>query len=94
MRLVVLFTVSGAGNRISRVHSALDGIKKRVSNLPKYRKEMGLNKVSWWGDRGAQIKNQYDFYKKCLQITKKYWNYQKFKSKIEVYRSILKFKPI
>lgn len=55
---------------------------------------MGLNKVSWWGDRGAQIKNQYDFYKKCLQITKKYWNYQKFKSKIEVYRSILKFKPI
>ncbi len=39
------------------------GIKKNVGKLLKQRKERGLNKVSWWGDRGVQIeiKNRYDF---------------------------------
>ena len=45
----------------------LDGdrnsIKKRLSEMLRKRKEAGLNKVSWWGYRGVQIKvkNQYDF---------------------------------
>jgi len=39
------------------------GIKKRVANVLKQRKEAGLNQVSWWGNRGVQIeiKNQYEF---------------------------------
>ena len=45
----------------------LDGdrnsIKKRLAEMLQKRKEAGLNKVSWWGYRGVQIKvkNQYDF---------------------------------
>ncbi len=39
------------------------GIKKRLKDILEKRKEAGLNKVSWWGNRGVQIaiKNQYDF---------------------------------
>lgn len=39
------------------------GIKKKLANLFKKRKNAGLNQVSWWGNRGVQIKvkNQYDF---------------------------------
>jgi len=39
------------------------GIKKRLSKMLSQRKEMGLNNVPWWGDRGVQIEiqNQYDF---------------------------------
>ena len=39
------------------------GIKKRVATLLKQRKDAGLNRVSWWGNRGVQVqtKNQYDF---------------------------------
>jgi hypothetical protein len=39
------------------------GIKKRLAKMLSQRKEMGLNNVSWWGDRGVQIEiqNQYDF---------------------------------
>lgn len=39
------------------------GIKKRVAKLLKQRKDAGLNRVSWWENRGIQIqiKNQYDF---------------------------------
>jgi hypothetical protein len=45
----------------------LDGdrnsIKKRLAEMLKKRKKLGLNNVSWWGYRGVQIevKNQYDF---------------------------------
>ncbi len=39
------------------------GIKKRLANLFKQHKNLGLNKVSWWGGKGVQIeiKKQYDF---------------------------------
>ena len=39
------------------------GIKKRLSKLLSKRKDAGLNRVSWWGNRGVhvEIKNQYDF---------------------------------
>jgi len=39
------------------------GIKRRLANLLKQRKEIGLNAVSWWGNRAVQIeiKNQFDF---------------------------------
>jgi hypothetical protein len=39
------------------------GIKKRLAKLVKKRKVAGLNRVSWWANRGVQveIKNQYDF---------------------------------
>ncbi len=39
------------------------GIKKRLAKVLEQRKNAGLNKVSWWGNRGVQIKirNQYDF---------------------------------
>ena len=39
------------------------GIKKRLAKMLSQRKEMGLNNVSWWGDRGVQIEiqNQCDF---------------------------------
>lgn len=39
------------------------GVKKRLAEMLKKRKKAGLNKVSWWGYRGVQIKvkNQYDF---------------------------------
>jgi hypothetical protein len=39
------------------------GIKKRLAEMFKRRKDMALNQVSWWGYRGVQIevKNQYDF---------------------------------
>jgi len=39
------------------------GVKKRVAQLLKQRKDAGLNRVSWWGNRGVQIqiKDQYDF---------------------------------
>jgi len=45
----------------------LDGdrhkIKSRLCSLLQKRKKEGLNRVSWWGNRGIQIevKNQYDF---------------------------------
>jgi hypothetical protein len=39
------------------------GIKKRLAELLTKRKEAGLNRVSWWGNRGVQIqiKDQYAF---------------------------------
>lgn len=39
------------------------GIKKKLAKMFKQRKDAGLNQVSWWGNRGAQIeiKNQYEF---------------------------------
>ena len=39
------------------------GIKKRLAKMSEQRKNAGLNRVSWWGNRGVQIeiKNQYDF---------------------------------
>lgn len=39
------------------------GIKNHLAKLLQKRKKAGLNKVSWWGNRGVQIeiKNQYDF---------------------------------
>ncbi|MDZ7761198.1 MAG: transposase [Desulfovermiculus sp.] len=39
------------------------GIKKRLAELLTRRKEAGLNRVSWWGNRGVQIqvKDQYAF---------------------------------
>ena len=39
------------------------GIKKRLAQLFDKRKKAGLNRVSWWGNRGVQIKikNQFDF---------------------------------
>jgi hypothetical protein len=39
------------------------GIKQRLSKMFRQRKKAGLNRVSWWGDRGVQIevKNQYAF---------------------------------
>ncbi len=39
------------------------GIMKRIAGLLSQRKNAGLNKVSWWGNRDVQIeiKNQYDF---------------------------------
>jgi len=39
------------------------GIKKRVAKLLKERKDAGLNRVSWWGNRGVQIqiKDQFEF---------------------------------
>lgn len=39
------------------------GIKKRLADLLRLRKNAGLNKVSWWGNRGIQIqiKDQYAF---------------------------------
>lgn len=41
------------------------GIKKRLAKMLEQRKDAGLNKVSWWGNRGVKIKiqNQYDFQK-------------------------------
>ena len=39
------------------------GIKDNLAKLLEKRKEIGLNKVSWWGDRAVEIriKDQYDF---------------------------------
>jgi len=39
------------------------GVKKQVAKMLKKWKKMGLNKVSWWGNRGVQIeiKDQYNF---------------------------------
>lgn len=39
------------------------GIKNKLADLFKKRKDAGLNKVSWWGNRGVQIqvKDQFDF---------------------------------
>jgi hypothetical protein len=39
------------------------GIKKHLAKVLQDRKTSGLNRVSWWGNRGVQvdIKNQYDF---------------------------------
>jgi hypothetical protein len=39
------------------------GIKQRLSKMLSQRKQAGLNRVSWWGNRAVQvqIKNQYDF---------------------------------
>jgi len=39
------------------------GIKKKLAKMFKQRKDLGLNRVSWWGNRGVQIevKNQYVF---------------------------------
>ena len=39
------------------------GIKGHIAKILEKRKSMGLNKVSWWGNRGLQIKikDQYDF---------------------------------
>jgi hypothetical protein len=39
------------------------GIKKRLADLLRLRKNAGLNKVSWWGNRGIQIqiKDRYAF---------------------------------
>jgi len=39
------------------------GIKKKLAKMFKQRKDMGLNRVSWWGNRGLhiEIKNQYEF---------------------------------
>ncbi len=39
------------------------GIKGNLVKLLEKRKEIGLNKVSWWGDRSVviRIENQYDF---------------------------------
>jgi len=39
------------------------GIKERLAKVLQDRKISGLNRVSWWGNRGVQvdIKNQYDF---------------------------------
>jgi hypothetical protein len=45
----------------------LDGdaqkVKKQVANMLKKWKEIGLNKVSWWGNRGVliEIKDQFNF---------------------------------
>ena len=39
------------------------GIKQQVADLLATRARLGLNRVSWWGNRGLRIKftNQYDF---------------------------------
>ena len=39
------------------------GIKKKLAEMLKQRKTIGLNRVSWWGNRGVQIeiKDQFDF---------------------------------
>jgi hypothetical protein len=39
------------------------GIKQRLSKMLRQRKEAGLNRVSWWGNRSVKstLKNQYDF---------------------------------
>jgi hypothetical protein len=39
------------------------GIKKKLAEMLKQRKKIGLNRVSWWGNRGIQIeiKDQFDF---------------------------------
>ncbi len=39
------------------------GIKKKLAEMLKQRKKIGLNRVSWWGNRGVQIeiKDQFDF---------------------------------
>ncbi len=39
------------------------GIKHRLQLILEQRKKIGLNKVSWWGNRGIkiEIKNQFDF---------------------------------
>lgn len=39
------------------------GIKKNLAKLLEKRKKIGLNKVSWWGNRSVEIriKDQYDF---------------------------------
>jgi hypothetical protein len=39
------------------------GIKERLAKILQDRKTAGLNRVSWWGNRGVMvdIKNQYDF---------------------------------
>jgi len=50
------------------------GIKKRLAESMLCRKEAGLNKVSWWGNRGirVQVKDQYAFkgavHKKIEQV--------------------------
>ena len=38
------------------------GIKKKLTQMFKQRKDAGLNQVLWWGNRGVQIeiKNQYE----------------------------------
>lgn len=40
-----------------------NGIKNRLADLFKKRKDAGLNRVSWWGNRGVQIrvKDQFEF---------------------------------
>jgi len=39
------------------------GIKKKLAKMFKQRKDLGLNRVSWWGNRGVQVevKDQFDF---------------------------------
>jgi hypothetical protein len=39
------------------------GIKKKLAKMLKQRKNIGLNQVSWWGNRGVQVevKDQFDF---------------------------------
>jgi len=39
------------------------GVKKRISEILKVRKEANLNFVPWWDNRGVQVevKNQYNF---------------------------------
>ena len=39
------------------------GIKKKLAKMFKQRKDLGLNRVSWWENRGVQIevKDQFDF---------------------------------
>jgi hypothetical protein len=39
------------------------GIKKKLAEMFRQRKDTGLNQVSWWGNRGVQVdvKNQFDF---------------------------------
>ena len=39
------------------------GIKKKLAKMLKQRKDIGLNQVSWWGNRGVQVevKDQFDF---------------------------------
>ncbi len=39
------------------------GVKKKLAEMLKQRKKIGLNRVSWWGNRGVQIKikDQFDF---------------------------------
>ncbi len=39
------------------------GIKKKLAKMLRQRKNIGLNRVSWWGNRGVQVevKDQFDF---------------------------------